>query len=137
MAKGCVPSGAAGVLDSCHSSYCTVNSELLAHESHRLRQHAPRGLREMSIYKVVAVRFARALCLVVVLLAGAFAKPTSAQVGGSASLSTSLELSRTVRPWEFLSATGTEAGIFGNEGGTVEAWVYPLKILREFHLRFH
>ena len=48
-----------------------------------------------------------------------------------------LELSRTVRPWEFLSAVGTEAGLFGNEAGTVEAWVYPLKILRNFHLRFH
>jgi glycogen debranching enzyme len=48
-----------------------------------------------------------------------------------------LELSRTIRPWEFLSAVGTEAGLFGNESGTVEAWVYPLKILRDFHLRFH
>ena len=91
----------------------------------------------MSIYKVIAARFARALWFVVVLLGLAFANPTSAQVGGSTSSSTSLELSRTVRPWEFLSATGTEAGLFGNEGGTVEAWVYPLKILREFHLRFH
>jgi glycogen debranching enzyme len=48
-----------------------------------------------------------------------------------------LELSRPVRPWEFLSAVGTEAGLFGNESGNVEAWVYPLKILRDFHLRFH
>ena len=48
-----------------------------------------------------------------------------------------LELSRAVRPWEFLSATGTRAGIFGNESGQIEAWVYPLKIFRDFHLRFH
>ena len=27
--------------------------------------------------------------------------------------------------------------MFGNEGGTFEAWVYPLKILRDFHLVFH
>jgi glycogen debranching enzyme len=27
--------------------------------------------------------------------------------------------------------------MFGNEAGTVEAWVYPLKILRDFHLVFH
>ena len=47
-----------------------------------------------------------------------------------------LELSRTDRPWEFLSATGTRAGLFGNETGNLEAWVYPLKILRDFHLRF-
>ena len=32
---------------------------------------------------------------------------------------------------------GTRAGLFGNETGRVEAWVYPLKIFREFHLTFH
>lgn len=47
-----------------------------------------------------------------------------------------LELSRTDRPWEFFSATGTRAGLFGNESGNLEAWVYPLKILRNFHLKF-
>src|SRR5450432_4418385 len=49
----------------------------------------------------------------------------------------SLELSRPIRPWEFLSTTGQRAGLFGNEAGRFEAWVYPLKILRDFHLRFH
>jgi glycogen debranching enzyme len=48
-----------------------------------------------------------------------------------------LSLSRPVRPWEFLSAVGTRAGMFGNEVGNFEAWVYPLKILRDFHLVFH
>ena len=48
-----------------------------------------------------------------------------------------LELSRPIRSWEFVSALGTRAGVFGNEQGTLEAWVYPLKILRDFHLRFH
>jgi glycogen debranching enzyme len=48
-----------------------------------------------------------------------------------------LELSRTVRSWEFLPATGTRAGLLGNESGRMEAWVYPLKIFREFHLNFH
>jgi len=47
-----------------------------------------------------------------------------------------LELSRAVRPWEFLPVTGTRAGLLGNESGRMEAWVYPLKILREFHLKF-
>jgi len=47
-----------------------------------------------------------------------------------------LELSRPARPWEFFSAVGTRAGLFGNESGRFEAWVYPLKILRDFHLRF-
>ncbi|HKW62041.1 MAG TPA: hypothetical protein VJN89_05800 [Candidatus Acidoferrum sp.] len=47
-----------------------------------------------------------------------------------------LQLSRPVRPWEFLPVTGTRAALFGNESGTMEAWVYPLKIFREFHLDF-
>ncbi len=49
----------------------------------------------------------------------------------------SLELSRPVRTWEFLPAVGMRAGMFGNESGQMEAWVYPLKIFRGFHLRFH
>jgi hypothetical protein len=48
-----------------------------------------------------------------------------------------LESTRAVRPWEFLSALGTRAGLLGNEAGRVEAWVYPLKIFRDFHLKFH
>jgi glycogen debranching enzyme len=54
----------------------------------------------------------------------------------SAAQEHSLELSRADRRWEFLSAVGTRAGIFGDESGRVEAWVYPLKILRNFHLQF-
>ncbi len=49
----------------------------------------------------------------------------------------SLELSRTARPWEFFCATGQRAALFGNESGVIEAWVYPLKIFRDFHLRVH
>jgi len=49
----------------------------------------------------------------------------------------SLQLSRAVRPWEFLPVTGTRAGLLGNESGRMEAWVHPLKIFREFHLKFH
>ncbi len=48
-----------------------------------------------------------------------------------------LELSRAVRPWEFLPITGTKAGLLGSESGRMEAWVYPLKIFREFHVNFH
>lgn len=47
------------------------------------------------------------------------------------------ELTRTIRTWEFLPVVGTRAGIFGNEAGRFEAWVYPLKIFRDFHLTFH
>src|SRR6266436_2052738 len=48
-----------------------------------------------------------------------------------------MELSRAVRPWEFLPITGTRARRLGDESGRMEAWVYPLKIFREFHLKFH
>jgi glycogen debranching enzyme len=52
-------------------------------------------------------------------------------------LAPALELTRAVRPWEFLPALGTKAGLLGNEAGRMEAWVYPLKIFRDFHLKFH
>jgi hypothetical protein len=48
-----------------------------------------------------------------------------------------LELTRTVRTWEFLPVVGARAGLFGYETGDFEAWVYPLKIFRDFHLIFH
>ena len=48
----------------------------------------------------------------------------------------SMELSQTVRHWEFLPITGTRAALLGNETDEMEAWVYPLKIFREFHLNF-
>lgn len=47
-----------------------------------------------------------------------------------------MELSRTVRPSEFLPITGQRSALFGNEAGEMEAWVYPLKLFREFHLNF-
>src|SRR5207253_7323592 len=56
---------------------------------------------------------------------------------GAGGQDASLELSRPVRSWEFLPAVGTRAGLFGNEAGRLEAWVYPLKIFRDFHLLFH
>src|SRR6476660_1586065 len=47
---------------------------------------------------------------------------------------TSLEISRPARPWEFLASVGKRASLLGNESGAVEAWVYPLKILRDLRL---
>jgi glycogen debranching enzyme len=54
----------------------------------------------------------------------------------AAQQSTPLELSRPVHTWEFLPAVGRRAALLGNEAGTFEAWVYPLKIFRDFHLQF-
>lgn len=47
-----------------------------------------------------------------------------------------LEISRPARPWEFLDVTGRKAALFGHEDGTLEAWIYPLKIVRDLRLRF-
>ena len=69
------------------------------------------------------------MCL---LYAGASIAQQTAQVP-----ELSPELSRTIRTWEFLPVVGTRAGLFGNEVGRFEAWVYPLKIFRDFHLTFH
>jgi glycogen debranching enzyme len=46
-------------------------------------------------------------------------------------------LTRAVRSWEFLPVVGTRAALLGNEAGNFEAWVYPLKIFRDFRLLFH
>ena len=51
--------------------------------------------------------------------------------------SQSLRLKRALRPWEFLSATGQQSAFLGHEDGKMEAWVYPLKLLRDLHLIFH
>lgn len=47
-----------------------------------------------------------------------------------------LQISRPVRAWEFVDATGPRAGLLGAEDGTLEAYVYPLKILGGLKLRF-
>ena len=74
------------------------------------------------------------LCLGAALLLAAAPPRSMSQQDESAP--ERLELSRTVRTWEFLPITGTRAALFGDESGTIEAWVYPLKIFREFHLNF-
>ena len=65
------------------------------------------------------------------------AAPVNPPAAPAADAGKPLELSRVVRPWEFLPITGQRAGLFGNEAGRMEAWVYPLKIFRDFHLKFH
>src|SRR5690348_6647018 len=47
-----------------------------------------------------------------------------------------MEMTRPARTWEFLDAVGQRAGLLGNEGGTFEAWVYPLKLFGDFRLTF-
>ncbi|HEX8871838.1 MAG TPA: hypothetical protein VF758_03675 [Candidatus Acidoferrum sp.] len=70
-----------------------------------------------------------------VLLCGMFTLSGTAALQAQERKSPSI--TRPVRTWEFLSAVGRRAGIFGNESGNVEAWVYPLKLLRDFSLKIH
>src|ERR1700736_1319117 len=85
----------------------------------------------MKVFSMFCGRVASPFALVLVLLL------TRLGAGAQTPKPPSLELSRAVRPWEFLPVVGTRAGLFGNESGRMEAWVYPLKLLREFHLQFH
>jgi glycogen debranching enzyme len=89
--------------------------------------------RVLFLLRQSAARFLLAVLLLSVIACLAFAKTENASTTPGASL----ELSRPARPWEFLCAVGTRAGLFGNESGRIEAWVYPLKLLRDFHLNFH
>src|ERR1700683_68219 len=47
-----------------------------------------------------------------------------------------LEISRPARSWQFLDAVGPRAGLLGKEDGTLEGYVYPLKIFKDLRLRF-
>ena len=47
-----------------------------------------------------------------------------------------MELSRVAHDWQFFDAVGQRAGIFGREDGTLEAWIFPLKLFRDFELTF-
>jgi GH15 family glucan-1,4-alpha-glucosidase len=77
-------------------------------------------------------RISRVLCLLAASSLASALPASPAEERGH-----SLELSRPVRTWEFLSAVGARAGLLGNEAGRMEAWVYPLKLFREFRLQFH
>ncbi len=47
-----------------------------------------------------------------------------------------LEIEREARTWEFVDAAGPRAAFFGKEDGTLEAWVYPMKVFKDLRLRF-
>lgn len=77
-----------------------------------------------------SLRVRQVLCL------GALCVASAVPVAGQQNVQP-LELVRTIRTWEFLPVVGTRAGLFGNETGQIEAWVYPLKVFRDLHLIFH
>ena len=76
-------------------------------------------------------QYARCLAVLALILIAVSAWPARVETPES-----SLQLSRPARPWEFLPTVGQRAALFGNEAGHMEAWVYPLKLFRDFHLLF-
>jgi hypothetical protein len=88
-------------------------------------------IRVIRARKVRAIRVVFCLCLTAVS-----AYSQRLQTGYDAAQIGAHELSRPARPWEFLDAVGKHAGLIGNESGRFEAWVYPLKILRDFEVTF-
>ena len=41
-----------------------------------------------------------------------------------------------VRPWSYLGDQGRKAALFGDETGSFEAWIWPMKLVRELRLAF-
>src|SRR3954453_19587895 len=79
-------------------------------------------------------RLALATLLFVVSVQCGFAQP---EATNSPIPKPELTLSRPVRAWEFMPAVGQKAGLFGHETGVIEAWVYPMKLVRDLSLVFH
>src|SRR5215469_13963802 len=78
----------------------------------------------------------RGVAVLGVITASFFAPGVSAQTV-THSRDGGLLIERPARTWEFLCAVGKRSAIFGNESGRIEAWVYPLKVLRDFRLMIH
>jgi len=74
-----------------------------------------------------------------VLCVGGFVCPAvaQAQFNDCQASQGELTLSRNAQNWQFLDAVGPHSALFGREDGNFEAWIYPLKLLRDFHLTFH
>jgi len=47
-----------------------------------------------------------------------------------------IALTGPARPERYMEASGRKAALLGREDGSFEAWVYPLKVLHDFHLSF-
>jgi glycogen debranching enzyme len=114
----------------CRSGACSARPQ----RRHRLS--CPSSLRRQD-----AILRRRSTCLTLLLFSSVallFATESPAPVRAQTPTESSPapELSRPVRPWEFLPIVGTRAALFGNEAGQMEAWVYPLKFLRDFRLHF-
>jgi glycogen debranching enzyme len=97
---------------------------------HNSQAKSPKGVAIANFF-----RFRWRVCAAVIVALMFFAFSSSGQETPATPYA--LELSRPIRPWEFLPVTGTRAALFGHESGQMEAWIYPLKLLRDFRLIFH
>src|SRR6266849_4859733 len=132
-----IPFPASLVLESGAFSYSKANEAMQARDAAgATRMHTTPGtpVRSQKQFEWMRLKFFGASIVAAVILGIGVPSGWSQQMQEKPH---DLELSRAVRPWEFLPVTGTRAGLLGNESGRMEAWVYPLKIFREFHLEFH
>jgi len=90
-----------------------------------------------TLYVHLRMRYLGFICAVVAAVSALHPSAVAQEPSPTKSARTSIEISRPVRPWEFLSAVGRRAALLGNESGTVEAWIYPLKLFRDLELVFH
>src|SRR5712692_6560277 len=132
-----IPFPASLVLESGAFSYSKANEAMQARDAAgAARVHTTPGtsVRSQKQFEWMRLRFFGASIVAAVMLGIGVPSGWSQQMQEKPH---NLELSRAVRRWEFLPVTGTRAGLLGDESGRMEAWVYPLKIFREFHLEFH
>jgi glycogen debranching enzyme len=83
-----------------------------------------------------ASRFALFLILLIFFLASGSTLLAQQQSDNCDAAGGPLTLVRTAENWQFLDAVGPHSALLGREDGTFEAWIYPLKLLRNFHLTF-
>src|SRR2546425_761340 len=132
-----IPFPASPVLESGAFSYSKANEAMQARDAAgATRMHTTPGtpVRSQKQFEWMRLKFLGAFIVAAVIRGLGVPAGWSQQMQEKPH---SLQLSRAVRPWEFLPVTGTRAGLLGNESGRMEAWVHPLKIFREFHLKFH
>ncbi len=91
---------------------------------------------------IVIVALSGALCVAIsgTLCTGAAAQsragPDSAGISRFALETTGLFSRGPARPWAFVSEQGRRAALFGDETGSFEAWIWPMKLVRDLQLAF-
>src|SRR5262245_49698976 len=77
-------------------------------------------------------------CLVLMLFAanGVQAQGLPSSIKKFAPTKSGLELERPTRTGCFFDVVGRRSAVFGYENRSLEAWIYPLKIVDDFNLSF-